>query len=295
MTDKNNPSLKDAHKDTRVQKPIDHQTNTTIKDDSIDHSQDDAHLQDKTPSLIKESDNEKPSQDTKNEQNIQIHNSTDTHNNEEKEVNHHSNVTNDESSQAEKKVASTLKNHHDVNRQRYAGRYKVNDDKQVYIKETDQDLPNAFYAGFWIRTIAYLFDLLMIFLISQILTNVFWVRIFGAGFEETWIGDTTQIATYVLYFLLINIILNGQTLGKVLFGLKVVSIKQDQLDLTTIIIREGFGRIVFYFLYIIMVTLVFTEKKQHVIDILSDTSVVRLKYIDAMNDFIQYNHRTIPA
>lgn len=182
-------------------------------------------------------------------------------------------------------ASSDTPSSHNVNRRRYAGSYDIQNE-QVHVKDSPQYFPTAFYAGFWVRTFAYLFDLWVVNLIHGILTNVLWTRIFGANVGFTWMDLAGYMVTMILYFVLTNLLLNGQTLGKILFGLRVVSLKNDRLDLWTILIREGFGRIIFHYLFFLMFTLVFSDKKQHFVDMLSDTSVVNLRYIDGVHEYL---------
>ena len=71
----------------------------------------------------------------------------------------------------------------------------------------------------------------------------------------------------------------GQTLGKMVLGLKVVSLKEESLSWGTVFFREVIGRFIvrtlmFGFTYILVGVL---PKKQGLHDIFSDTSVIQEK------------------
>lgn len=195
--------------------------------------------------------------------------------------------------ETQSKVSPAATSHH-VNKRRYAGRYDINN-SDIKVKETDTKIPGAFYAGFWVRTAAYLFDLWMVGTINNILTNLVWTRFFGDKLDNGLMGFAIYMATYLIYFVLTNITLKGQTFGKVIFGLRTVSLNKEKLDLATILVREGFGRVIFHYLSFVMVTLVFTERKQHVVDMLCDTSVVNLRYIDALNEYLETSTHSQPV
>ena len=203
------------------------------------------------------------------------------------------NVGDSQKDDAQSKVSPSA-NLHQVNNRRYANHYDMNHSNDK-IEKNDARLPGAFYAGFWVRTAAYIFDLWMVGTIHNILGNLIWSRFLGNFTNGTFLEFVIYMATYLLYFILTNLILNGQTFGKVIFGLKMVSLKKDHLDWSTILLREGFGRVIFHYLSFVMFTLVFTERKQHVVDMLCDTSVVNLRYIDALNEYLETSTQSQPV
>jgi uncharacterized RDD family membrane protein YckC len=69
----------------------------------------------------------------------------------------------------------------------------------------------------------------------------------------------------------------GQTIGKMVMGLRVVSATNNQLSWSQIVFREGVGRFLqqaFFFLYTIYVMVAFTNKKQGLHDKIADTHVI---------------------
>lgn len=142
--------------------------------------------------------------------------------------------------------------------------------------------PNYFYAGFWMRLFAYLIDLFVIQSIGRLsVNNLFTAFHWPKEATEFSSYSLAHIAVYLLYFILFTKLTNGQTLGKMVFGLRVVCFKEEKLSWGTVIIREGFCRYMlsvtffgFKVLQMLYLVLLFTPQKQHVGDLLSDTSVV---------------------
>ena len=134
-------------------------------------------------------------------------------------------------------------------------------------------LPSFAYAGFFIRLVAFAIDMLVISAINRILQSVLNPNI------ELGLGISLASIIYWLislgYFTLMTYFNNGQTLGKMITNIRVVSLNGEKADLWQIVSRETFGRYVqnkFMFLYLIVG---FAPMKQSLMDILSDTVVVR--------------------
>lgn len=151
------------------------------------------------------------------------------------------------------------------------------ENSSFHVKEP-RNLPNYAYAGFWMRGYAFLVDLIII----SCLTKIF---ILGS-FDLNPSGKVYLLAAtiiYLGYFILMTKYCHGQTLGKMIFGLQVISLTEEKMSWQTVLIREGACR------YLLKATLligylltIFTGKKQHLGDILSDTSVVTLNIVQAL-------------
>jgi uncharacterized RDD family membrane protein YckC len=131
------------------------------------------------------------------------------------------------------------------------------------------------YAGFWMRFWAYLLDLIVIGSINRmILHPVF--RALDVSLVEDGIispmGVTTAVVFY-LYFVLMTKFY-GQTLGKMVFGLRVVELDGNKLSWGTVIFREWIGRYISATLMILYVVVAFTKKKQGLHDLFADTTVI---------------------
>ena len=146
--------------------------------------------------------------------------------------------------------------------------------------------PDYVFAGFWIRFFAYLVDLLIVQALMGILINpIFTLGGIGMSGRSplTWYGFF-QLLTLVGYFILTTKYTNGQTLGKMIFGIRVVCFKEAKLSWQTILIREGVGRYIGKTVTAIYLVAAFQNKKQHPIDMLCDTSVVTENSIRALQE-----------
>ncbi len=131
--------------------------------------------------------------------------------------------------------------------------------------EKYHNYPALIYAGFWMRFFAYCLDLIII----ASLQRIFLFFLASGGLKTV-----LSLAIYLLYFVLMTKFNQGQTLGKMAFGLQVVSLTEEDLSWTTVMIRELFGRYLQKTFLIMYILIVFTPKKQHIIDLLVETSVI---------------------
>ncbi len=125
--------------------------------------------------------------------------------------------------------------------------------------------PQLIYAGFWMRFFAYGLDIIIIASLQRIV--LFFLADGG-------IKNVLSLGIYLLYFVLMTKLNQGQTLGKMAFGLRVVSFNEEHLSWTTVVVRELFGRYLQKIFLIMYILIVFTPKKQHIIDLLVDTTVI---------------------
>lgn len=140
-------------------------------------------------------------------------------------------------------------------------------------KFLERDYAHA-YASFGLRAFAFIVDMLVIGAINKILINVLGIdldyEIYGIEMAEIlrWIVT-------ILYFVIISLVTKGQTLGKMIVGIRVVSLTSDKLDLGQILIRETAGRIIQNTIMILYLLPIFTPKNQSLIDFFVDTAVVK--------------------
>ena len=127
-------------------------------------------------------------------------------------------------------------------------------------------------AGFWIRTVAFLIDAAV---------AAAFASIFASPITAFFLTDGSMTAKalsgflFYLYFVLSTYLTNGQSLGKMITGIRIIHPDEPRLSLTTVVIREGFCRFIqttFLLLYIITA---FSERKQNLGDFLSGTFVVK--------------------
>ncbi len=130
--------------------------------------------------------------------------------------------------------------------------------------------PNIIYAGFWMRFFAYLLDLILVGSIQRMM-----LFFLGEGLLKT----TLSVILFLAYFILMTKFNQGQTLGKMVFGLRVICFNEEELSWATVLVRELFGRYLQKIIWPMYLLVAFTPYKQHVIDMLADTSVVTENYL----------------
>lgn len=131
-------------------------------------------------------------------------------------------------------------------------------------------------AGFWIRFFAYSVDVLLIWAVCKLLIVGSVFRLFGIDQAMIWMFSAKAVASAVLFYVYFVLMTKwcGQTLGKMIFGLRVVSDKQQHLTWTTVLIREWIGRYISVTIKLLYLVVAFTPKHQAIHDLLADTRVV---------------------
>jgi uncharacterized RDD family membrane protein YckC len=142
----------------------------------------------------------------------------------------------------------------------------------------DGEVKVVYFAGFWMRFWAYLADLLIIGSLNRILIHPIFK--FYEGTDDLWLsaeGFLTGIV-FFLYFVLMTKFLN-QTLGKMIFGLKVVALKEETKTISwgTVLFRELIGRYISKITWIGYLLAGLLPKKQALHDVFADTSVVLIR------------------
>lgn len=148
-------------------------------------------------------------------------------------------------------------------------------------------LPKLFLAGFWIRLGAFLIDLVIINAIQQIVLNLTLYRFIGIHMSESFLSTLIELIIFVTYFYLLTQRFNGQTPGKMLVGIRVIPLKANQTSGNAYLFRELFGKVLFFYFPYIAVLLIFSYKKQHIIDLLVDTIVIREERLKEVKEYIQ--------
>lgn len=141
------------------------------------------------------------------------------------------------------------------------------------------------YAGFWMRLWAFLFDLLIVSAINVALVHS-WLPFVQTNDHFFGFAVTTVIAPAILYALLFFAYFAGmtkafsQTLGKMVFGLKVVAADGSPLTWRTLFFREGVGRFIqqaplpLRFPLLAYIVVACTPKKQGIHDLFAETYVI---------------------
>ncbi|MCT8137368.1 RDD family protein [Anaerobacillus sp. CMMVII] len=139
------------------------------------------------------------------------------------------------------------------------------------------------YAGFWMRFWAYLLDLVVVASINRILIAPFLVFANIQGIEIGFISLEMLIMSIVTFLYFLVLTKNwGQTIGKRVFGLKVISNTAQPLTWSAVLFREVIGRYIlqaFTLTYILYIIVPFQKKKQGLHDMIGDTYVVHEEII----------------
>ncbi len=133
------------------------------------------------------------------------------------------------------------------------------------------------YAGFWIRFWAYLVDLIVVSSLGMLVINPVFRAMHWEISNPIFLLFTpykiTMLFVLFIYFLLMTKFFN-QTLGKMIFGIRVQSATGESLTWSQLVFREVIGRFLSKFLYIPYLTVIFMPKKEALHDYFADTFVV---------------------
>ncbi|MFJ7827065.1 RDD family protein [Psychrobacillus sp. NPDC096623] len=159
--------------------------------------------------------------------------------------------------------------------------------QQVIVHRTAQYGQKA--AGFWIRFWAYTVDILILASIGMLLIKPIF-RLFSLELNNpVWYAPFTIITAVIFYayFVLMTKFCN-QTVGKMIFGIRVISKDGEKLKWSNVIFREWIGRLICVIpLNIPYIVVAFTPKKQGVHDFIADTLVVHEAVYD-LSEKVKY-------
>lgn len=132
---------------------------------------------------------------------------------------------------------------------------------------------NFYYAGFFIRLLAFTIDMLVTSSLANIVKNLI-------GSDYDIIGSITAYGLIfwlitILYFTLLTYFNQGQTLGKMIAGIRVISSRGEKLTFGQVVSRETFGRYVQNKLIFLYLFVAFAPRKQSLMDMICDTLVVK--------------------
>ncbi len=159
-------------------------------------------------------------------------------------------------------------------------------EEKVDKKEKDLSLPTTiedymtlsknFYAGFWVRFVAYLIDMIVIYAVASLL-NTFSFGLLNKQLDFPILGEESLSYVIVMftYFIAMTYFFS-QTLGKMIMKIKVETNKGDKLSFSDVVYRELIGRLLTIFLaYIPYIAVAFTNKRKGLHDYIADTVVVK--------------------
>lgn len=151
-------------------------------------------------------------------------------------------------------------------------------------------------AGFWIRFWAYTIDLLIISALSGIFVKpVFRVAdltVSNPPFLLFTPFKITLLLLFILYFALMTKFF-GQTVGKMIMGIKVLPQEGAKLTWDIIIFREVIGRFISKLLLLPYLLVLFMPKKEALHDLFASTYVVHEHVYDkAETSYQQLSHNS---
>lgn len=137
-------------------------------------------------------------------------------------------------------------------------------------------LSKNFYAGFWIRLIAYIIDLIVVAALGGLL-NTFSFGLLNRELYFPILGENalSYVVAMFSYFVLMTYYFS-QTLGKMIMKIKVETNKGTKLKISDVLYREVIGRLLTTALFNIpYIAVAFTDKKKGLHDYIADTVVVK--------------------
>lgn len=144
-------------------------------------------------------------------------------------------------------------------------------DLKVDLGERDYSFA---YAGFYIRLVAFIIDILVAGAVYTIV-KIFLPLDMDRQILSFSLGEVIKTILTLAYFSLMTYFTNGRTLGKMILGLRTVSLTSDKLSLGQVLLRELAGRYVSNKFTILYIIVGLTPKKQGLFDVLLDTTVVK--------------------
>ncbi|QQK82018.1 RDD family protein [Salicibibacter cibi] len=144
--------------------------------------------------------------------------------------------------------------------------------------KTSHSVEVSMYAGFWMRVWAYLVDLLIVFSLNALFIRPIFMFLDASPtlfFGITVVGLLTSVVAYVYFGIMTKLV--GQTLGKMIFGLRVQREDGGPLTWGDVFFREVAGRMihrVLGFTNLMYILVGLHPQKAGVHDLLADTRVV---------------------
>lgn len=130
--------------------------------------------------------------------------------------------------------------------------------------------------GFWMRFFAFIIDQgIVSAIIGLVVYPIF--KVFNWSITDaSHFAPMTIISAifYYSYFILMTKYF-GQTLGKMIFGLKVQKVNGEKLDWSTVIFRELIGRFINNTVWILYLLVIFMPKNNSLADYFAETIVVQ--------------------
>jgi len=133
------------------------------------------------------------------------------------------------------------------------------------------------YGGVWLRFWAYLLDIIVVSSINRLIVWPLF-RLFDWPLERDHLFAPAAVVAAIIFYAYFVLMTKtfGQTLGKMVFGLKVVDERGVPLTWLTVLFREVVGKFISKkLLFIGFLFVAFSEKKKGMHDQFADTIVIR--------------------
>lgn len=130
-------------------------------------------------------------------------------------------------------------------------------------------------AGFWTRFWAYLIDLIVISAVTAITVKPVFYFTGWEDFKIVYIAPYGFVTSLVFYgYFVIMTKFWGQTVGKMVLGIRVISENGEPLNWQTVLFREWIGRFISVTVKLLYLVVAFTPKHKAIHDYIADTRVV---------------------
>ncbi len=127
-------------------------------------------------------------------------------------------------------------------------------------------------AGFWIRLIAFIIDTIILSLVQFLLSFL----ILDYSLTEMNVLTTViNIILTFLYFVLLQVKFNGQTLGKKITGIRVANLDGGRVSIGKMALREIIGKLVSSLILLIGFLMAAGKSKRALHDYMAKTIVIR--------------------
>jgi len=139
---------------------------------------------------------------------------------------------------------------------------------------------SKYFAGFWIRLIAYHIDILIIGIVVLLLLGVIHGNFVEGYIKFISIDDSdlkTDLIRYIMFWLYFSVMEHSfyqATIGKIILGIKVTDISGNRLSYLKATSRF-FAKFLSAFIVIGFLMIAFTKKKQGFHDIITGTIVIK--------------------
>lgn len=157
------------------------------------------------------------------------------------------------------------------------------------VRVTLQEQYEEKTAGFWMRLWAFAIDSLIASSIVGIFINPIFHLFDWSLSDSNWYAPIAVISglIYYSYFVVMTKIWQ-QTIGKMVFGIKVKTINGEKLNWGTVIFREVVGRFINNTIPVLYIIIAFMPNNKSIQDIIADTIVVHEKvYIKSKKEIIE--------